>query len=73
MPGKTRIRIDLDEILQRAYRLWTDAGQPAGRNLEFFLQAEAELMAAKRTGTALAVAVAAAQSHRPTRALLGSA
>ena len=33
---------DDHDIAQRAYRLWDDHGRPAGRDLEFWLQAEAE-------------------------------
>jgi len=35
--------IDEDKIRQRAYQLWTDAGQPEGREQEFWYDAEREL------------------------------
>ena len=52
-PGRTRPResrrkIERSEIAQRAYELWVGARRPAGRDLEFWLQAEAELLAARR-------------------------
>jgi hypothetical protein len=31
------------EIVRRAYQLWQEAGQPDGRDDEFYLQAEREL------------------------------
>jgi hypothetical protein len=34
------------EIVRRAYELWQQAGQPDGRDWEFYLQAESELRAA---------------------------
>lgn len=37
------------KIAERAYELWTAAGHPAHRDLEFWLQAETELEAAKRS------------------------
>lgn len=38
------------EIAAEAYKLWNAAGHPTGRDLEFWLQAEAELEAARRSG-----------------------
>jgi hypothetical protein len=32
------------EVARRTLQLWRAAGQPAGRNLEFWLQAEVELL-----------------------------
>lgn len=31
------------DIVRRAYQLWKEAGQPQGRDEEFYLQAEREL------------------------------
>jgi Protein of unknown function (DUF2934) len=31
------------DIVRRAYQLWQQAGEPAGRDQEFYLQAEREL------------------------------
>jgi len=31
------------DIVRRAYQLWEKAGQPQGRDQEFYLQAEREL------------------------------
>jgi hypothetical protein len=35
------------EIAERAYELWRAAGHPTGQDMEFWLQAEAELAASK--------------------------
>jgi hypothetical protein len=47
-PRESQRKIERSEIAQRAYELWIGARRPAGRDLEFWLQAEAELMAARR-------------------------
>jgi hypothetical protein len=38
LPEPTQI-----EIVRRAYQLWQQAGQPKGRDQEFYLQAEKDL------------------------------
>jgi hypothetical protein len=38
------------EVVRRAYQLWQEAGQPAGKDWEFYLQAERELKAAGTNG-----------------------
>ena len=39
------------EIVRRAYELWQQAGEPEGRDQEFYLEAERELTeAAKKDG-----------------------
>jgi hypothetical protein len=43
-------------IAMRAYRLWEMAGCPSGRDMEYWLQAEAELTAASQHGTRRLVA-----------------
>jgi len=35
-------RTQQNEVANRAYRLWENAGRPHGRDLEFWVQAEAE-------------------------------
>jgi hypothetical protein len=45
-----QIKISHAEIAQRASQHWELAGHPIGRDAEFWLQAEAELFAAKRRG-----------------------
>jgi hypothetical protein len=35
-------RTHQNEVANRAYRLWESAGRPHGRDLEFWVQAEAE-------------------------------
>jgi hypothetical protein len=42
-----RNKVNRDEVAQRAYQLWQAAGRPIGRDLEYWLQAEAELLAAR--------------------------
>jgi hypothetical protein len=42
-------KINRDEIAKRAHELWNAAHRPGGRDLEFWLQAEAELLAAKQS------------------------
>ncbi len=39
------------EIEERAYALWESEGRPEGRALDHWLQAEAESMVAKDTGS----------------------
>jgi hypothetical protein len=38
------------DIVRRAYQLWQQAGEPAGRDQEFYLQAERELQEAEERG-----------------------
>jgi hypothetical protein len=38
------------DIVRRAYQLWQQAGEPAGRDQEFYLQAERELQEAEARG-----------------------
>jgi hypothetical protein len=45
---QAQIRISHDEIAQLASQRWELAGHPIGRDAEFWLQAEAELLAAKQ-------------------------
>ena len=40
--------VDQDKIRQRAHDLWVSGGRPDGRDVEFWLQAEAELAKAAR-------------------------
>ena len=46
-----------ETIQRRAYLIWEQAGKPAGRALEHWVQAEAQLLAAVRRGTAPSEAV----------------
>jgi hypothetical protein len=45
-----QIKVSCDEVARRAYELWEAAGRSAGKDMEFWLQAEAELLAALRRG-----------------------
>lgn len=38
------IELRREEVARRTLQLWQAAGQPAGRDLEFWLQAEVELL-----------------------------
>jgi hypothetical protein len=38
------------DIVRRAYQLWQQAGEPAGRDQEFYLQAERELQEVEEHG-----------------------
>jgi hypothetical protein len=38
------------DIVRRAYQLWQQAGEPEGRDQEFYLQAERELQDAEARG-----------------------
>ena len=53
------IELHRDEVARRTLQLWKSAGRPAGRDLEFWLQAEVELLFERmvcHTGQVLAVA-----------------
>jgi len=56
------ININHGEIAQRAAQLWELAGHPVGRDAENWLQAEAELLAARKR-----VRLPEAGDRRPTR------
>lgn len=45
------IEMGRDEVAKRARRLWKAAGRPNGRDLEYWLQAEVELLAARNGGS----------------------
>lgn len=47
-----------DAIARRAYELWEQAGQPAGRDQEFWLRAEAEVTAPPRAAAAVPPVIA---------------
>jgi hypothetical protein len=76
--GQPRSGADRSEVAQRAYQLWEAGGHPSGRDLEFWLQAEAELHSASQgsspkaassgAGPARESASASAPSPQATRA-----
>jgi hypothetical protein len=41
-------KVSRDEVAQRAWQLWQAAGQPVGHDLEYWLQAEAEVLAGSK-------------------------
>jgi hypothetical protein len=61
-----RNKVSRDEVAQRAYQLWVAAGQPSGRDLEYWLQAEAELCAAWQSGRSPEVGGSEASPKRET-------
>jgi hypothetical protein len=69
--------VSQSEIAVVAYHLWETAGHPASRDLQFWLQAEAQLRAAAKTATAPPAAhLSAVDSknntvHRPANVPLG--
>jgi hypothetical protein len=46
--NQDQIKISHEEIAKRASQLWELAGHPVGRDAEYWLQAEAELLAARQ-------------------------
>ena len=52
------------QIEERAYALWESGGRPHGRNLDHWLQAEAEIMAARDTGSVVTPPPAASPTSR---------
>ena len=67
------------EIEVVAYRLWETAGHPASRDLQFWLEAEAQLCAASKTATTPPPAHLSAvdsrnnPAHKPANVPLGLA
>jgi len=64
--GRNQNKVSRDEVAQRAYQLWVAAGQPIGRDLEYWLQAEAELLAARQSDRSPQVGVSQASPKRET-------
>jgi hypothetical protein len=50
------VRVKESEIGAVAYRMWEKAGHPAGRDLQFWLDAEAQLRAVAKAASATPVA-----------------
>jgi len=50
------IRVKESEIREAAYQRWEKAGRPAGRDLQFWLDAEAQLRTAPKVAATKAVA-----------------
>ncbi len=44
-------RTQNQQVTDRAYHLWDQAGRPEGRDLDFWLQAEAEVLATETPKT----------------------
>ena len=70
--GQNQNKVSRDEVAQRAYQLWVTAGQPIGRDLEYWLQAEAELLAARQSDRSPQVGVSQASPKRETTRPLAS-
>jgi hypothetical protein len=70
------VELRRDEVARRTLRLWKAAGRPTGRDLEYWLQAEVELLAERQhcrpnwarvlDGGAAAKRVVASQSGDPS-------
>ena len=62
------VRVKESEIGAVAYGMWEKAGHPAGRDLQFWLDAEAHLRAVAKAAAATPVAPlsAVASDHSPT-------
>ena len=61
-----RNKVSRDEVAQRAYQLWVAAGQSIGRDLEYWLQAEAELLTARQSDRSPQAGVSQASPKRET-------
>jgi hypothetical protein len=65
------------EIRLAAYQMWDKAGRPAGRDLQFWLDAEAQLRAATKAASAKPVAPLSAKApdsngvHKAARVPVG--
>lgn len=55
MQIETSIRGNHHQVSSRAQSLWEQAGRPEGRDLEFWLQAEAEIVRETETAVPLCV------------------
>ncbi len=42
------VELDRYEVTRRARQLWEEGGRPVGRSLEYWLQAEVELLLSRR-------------------------
>jgi hypothetical protein len=63
-----QIKLSHDEVAQQACKLWEAAGQPVGRDGDYWLQAEAELLASRRhNGSPRAGASQASPNRKTTR------
>ena len=71
------VTVTESQIGAMAYKLWESAGHPAGRDLEFWLNAEKQLLAASKVASATRAAAPAAAAadqkvlHQTVRAPLG--
>jgi hypothetical protein len=61
-----QIKVSHGEIAQRASQLWALAGHPVGQDAEYWLQAEAELLARQRGSLPEAGALRRARSVKQT-------
>jgi hypothetical protein len=74
---ENNVTSDESSVSRVAYQLWEKAGRPAGRDLEFWLAAEAQVRAAVRpavavrTESAPSAPVAVKESKPATRAARG--
>jgi hypothetical protein len=67
-----QMKVNRDDVAQRAYQLWEAAGQPLGRDLEYWLQAEAEFLASRRSARSPGAGVSGSATKRKSTQQLGA-
>jgi hypothetical protein len=72
-PSANKPPLEHDEIVQTARRIWEQEGRQAGRDLDYWLQAEAELLAVRQNSRSTAVGVSQVNPKRETTRPLASA
>ena len=68
-----QIKLSHDEVAQRACKLWEAAGRPVGRDEEYWLQAEAELLASRRSARSPVAGASQASAKRKAGRTMASA
>ena len=70
----TTTTTDEANVSRLAYQLWERAGRPSGRDLEFWLTAEAKVRVAVSAETATVIPALAAQAKtpKPSRSVAGT-
>jgi hypothetical protein len=63
-PSTNNPPLEHDEIVQTARRIWEQEGRQAGRDLDYWLQAKAELLAVRQNSRSTAVGVSQVNPKR---------
>ena len=71
--GQNQNKVSRDEVAQRACELWEAAGRPVGRDEEYWLQAEAELLASRRSVRSPVTGASQASAKRKAGRTMASA